>query len=152
MLSRLVALRPAVGRVSPLELRLSTAELGVLGEELGARFLLGRGWVLIGRNVAAAEAELDIVAIDGDTLVIVEVKAGWCPEDSPSSTWRHRRPRTRVSDTGIARRLRAAARIAKIEGLKGGRVDVVEVIGGRGPNAHLVHHAGVTASVRRSRG
>ncbi len=144
-LSRLVAYRPAAGKVAPLEARLSTAELGVLGEELAARFLRCRGWILIGRNVAADEAELDIVAIDGHTLVVVEVKTGWCPADTETSRWPQSRPADRVTKTGIARRLRAAGRLAQGAGLHRRRVDTMEVIAGRGPTAELLHRADVAS-------
>ena len=46
---------------------LSTAALGRLGEEIAARYLRGRG-------IRLQRAEIDLVALDGDTLVIVEVK------------------------------------------------------------------------------
>lgn len=144
-LSRLVACRPAAGKVAPLEARLSTAELGILGEELAARDLRRRGWILIGRNVAADEAELDIVAIDGETLVVIEVKAGWCPAQSEPSKWRQGRPADRVTKTGVARRLRAAKRLAQGAGLQRRRIDVIEVIAGRGPRAELCHRADVAS-------
>ena len=34
------------------------------------------GWRIVGRNVRLPSGELDIVALDGSTLVFVEVKAG----------------------------------------------------------------------------
>ena len=34
------------------------------------------GWRIVGRNVRLPSGELDIVALDGGTLVFVEVKAG----------------------------------------------------------------------------
>jgi putative endonuclease len=34
------------------------------------------GWRIVGRNVRLPSGELDIVALDGTTLVFVEVKAG----------------------------------------------------------------------------
>ncbi len=49
-------------------------ELGKKGEELAAEYLLSKGYNLLARNFRAGKAELDIVAIDGKTLVIVEVK------------------------------------------------------------------------------
>ena len=49
-------------------------ELGKKGEELAAEYLLSKGYNLLARNFRAGKAELDIVAIDGKTLVIAEVK------------------------------------------------------------------------------
>lgn len=42
---------------------------------MAARHLGRRGYRVIARNFRAAGAEIDLVAIDGDTLVFVEVKA-----------------------------------------------------------------------------
>ena len=44
------------------------------------------GWRIIGRNVRAGKGELDIVAIDGDELVIVEVRTRRIGKISPSET------------------------------------------------------------------
>ncbi len=49
-------------------------ELGVAGESLAVRFLERKGWRIKGRNVRIGRGELDIVAVDGDELVIVEVR------------------------------------------------------------------------------
>jgi putative endonuclease len=51
-------------------------ELGRRAEQLVAMRLEGSGWRLVGRNVRLPSGELDIVALDGSTLVFVEVKAG----------------------------------------------------------------------------
>lgn len=49
--------------------------LGAAGEELAARFLEQRGYVVLDKNWHAGRyGEIDIVAQDGDSLVIVEVK------------------------------------------------------------------------------
>lgn len=48
---------------------------GVKGEELAVSFLTKKGYKIIDRNFRAKGGEIDIVAIDGDTLVFVEVKA-----------------------------------------------------------------------------
>jgi len=48
---------------------------GSSGEDLAARFLSERGYRIVARNWRAGrQGELDIVARDGSTLVIVEVK------------------------------------------------------------------------------
>jgi len=51
-------------------------ELGRRAERLVAIRLELSGWRLVGRNVRLPSGELDIVALDGSTLVFVEVKAG----------------------------------------------------------------------------
>jgi putative endonuclease len=53
--------------------RLST---GRRAEQLVADRLEAAGWRIIARNERSRHGELDIVALDGRTLVFVEVKAG----------------------------------------------------------------------------
>lgn len=50
------------------------AALGRYGEDLAARFLDGEGIVVLQRNWRCRDGEIDIIARDGDTLVICEVK------------------------------------------------------------------------------
>ena len=50
--------------------------LGRRAEELVAERLRLAGWRIVGRNVRLTSGELDLVALDGDVLVFVEVKAG----------------------------------------------------------------------------
>lgn len=49
-------------------------ELGRAGEERAARHLVRLGYAVLDRNWRCAAGELDIVAIDGRDLVVVEVK------------------------------------------------------------------------------
>jgi putative endonuclease len=48
--------------------------LGRHGEEVAARHLAAAGLVILDRNWRCAAGEIDIVAADGDALVICEVK------------------------------------------------------------------------------
>ncbi len=48
--------------------------LGWQGEDLAARFLLHKRYIILARNVHIGRYEIDIVARDGDTTVFVEVK------------------------------------------------------------------------------
>ena len=50
--------------------------LGRSAEQLVATSLDRAGWRIVARNVRLPSGELDIVALDGSTLVFVEVKAG----------------------------------------------------------------------------
>jgi len=50
--------------------------LGRAAEQLVATRLEHSGWRIVGRNVRLPSGELDLVALDGTTLVFVEVKAG----------------------------------------------------------------------------
>lgn len=49
---------------------------GRLAEDLVARRLAARGWDILARNARTRFGELDIVALDGEALVFLEVKAG----------------------------------------------------------------------------
>jgi len=48
--------------------------LGRRGERAAEKYLRRNGYRIVARNYRAAGAEIDIVAMDGDTLVFVEVK------------------------------------------------------------------------------
>lgn len=50
--------------------------IGRAAEDLVAERLAGSGWEIVERNARTRYGELDIVALDGDALVFVEVKAG----------------------------------------------------------------------------
>jgi putative endonuclease len=49
---------------------------GRLAEQLTAERFQAAGWKIVERNARTRHGELDIVALDGPTLVFVEVKAG----------------------------------------------------------------------------
>lgn len=55
--------------------KLSKQQLGRLGEKLGARFLRRRGYRIVTRNYACSAGEIDLIALDRDSVVFVEVKA-----------------------------------------------------------------------------
>jgi putative endonuclease len=50
--------------------------IGRAAEDLAAARLADLGWEIVERNARTRYGELDVVAIDGRTLVFVEVKAG----------------------------------------------------------------------------
>lgn len=61
--------------------------LGKRGERAAEKHLRSHGYRIVARNYRAAGAELDLVAMDGDTLVFVEVKtrrsrAAGAPEEA----------------------------------------------------------------------
>jgi putative endonuclease len=61
-------LPPEVVAVNPKDL------LGQQGEQLAAKFLTDAGLSVLGRNWRCKLGEIDIVALDGRTLVVCEVK------------------------------------------------------------------------------
>lgn len=54
--------------------RTPRAALGRYGEDVAVRFLVEQGMVILERNWRCELGEVDIVARDGDTLVVCEVK------------------------------------------------------------------------------
>lgn len=54
--------------------RTTGKELGRLGEDLAAEFLVKKGYRLLRRNWVICRREIDLLMLDGDTLVVVEVK------------------------------------------------------------------------------
>jgi putative endonuclease len=53
---------------------MDTIELGRLGEDIAADFLIRQGMVVLSRNWRCRQGELDLVAADGKRLVVCEVK------------------------------------------------------------------------------
>lgn len=49
-------------------------ELGALGEQIALEYLLGLGYQILEKNWSNGHKEIDIIAKDDDTIVIVEVK------------------------------------------------------------------------------
>ncbi|MGB8993715.1 MAG: YraN family protein [Pseudonocardiaceae bacterium] len=49
-------------------------ELGKRGEDLAADYLAGTGLVVLSRNWRCREGEIDLIATDGERLVVCEVK------------------------------------------------------------------------------
>ena len=50
-------------------------ELGIVGEDLAVDVLAGRGYAILERRYRTGHGEIDIIALDGETLVFVEVRA-----------------------------------------------------------------------------
>lgn len=72
---------------------MSTRDVGRQAEDKAAEHLLGLGYTVVTRRFTTRVGEIDIVALDGDTLVFVEVKwrrKGDAPEQSVGWTKRQR--------------------------------------------------------------
>lgn len=101
--------------------------LGRQGERIVARELTRRGWRVVARNARPAElrGELDIVALDGRELVIVEVKAGRLGARSgPVTPLEMVGPRKQARLRSLASAWAAEHR-AELPRLSGLRIDVV---------------------------
>lgn len=57
------------------EERRESLEFGKTGEQMTARYLTDKGYVILEHNYRRGHLEIDLIALDGDELVIVEVKS-----------------------------------------------------------------------------
>jgi putative endonuclease len=104
-----------------------------------AERLRSAGWMIVERNARTPSGEVDLIALDGRTLVFVEVKAGRLgaragPERPALAVGRRKQLKLRR----LARELIAAGRIPI--GVDGFRFDVVGVSYGRGDRVAEVEH------------
>lgn len=99
----------------------SRTAVGRQAEQRVARWLSDRGWVVLGTNVRVGHDELDVVALDGTVLVIVEVRAR-----RPGSA---HHPFETIDPRKAARLRRAAAQYMAEHNATEIRIDVVAVIG-----------------------
>ena len=110
------------------------AALGAWGEQIAVEHLTAHGLVVLDRNWRCREGELDVVATDGATVVVVEVKTrtgtGFGrPEEAVT-------PRKLVRMRRVAQRWLAEHRVRWVEV----RFDVVAVLVDRRTGAHEVTH------------
>ena len=114
-----------------------TQALGRRGEDLAHRFLRRQGYTIVARNyrLPAGDGEADLIAWEGDTLVIVEVKARQSDEFGP--------PDRAVGDDKRAHLRRLARAYARKTDTPWERVrcDVVTVVFAGGPRLQLVRNA-----------
>jgi putative endonuclease len=80
--------------------------LGDRGEELAARHLQAKGWVILGRNFRMGRKEIDLVARRGEVVAFVEVKTrsglGY-GHPLEAITWKKRREIQQVAAAWIDR-------------------------------------------------
>ncbi len=113
--------------------------IGRAAEDLVATRLAGAGWKIVERNARTRHGELDIVALDGRTLVFVEVKAGregsaFGPERPILGVDRRKQQRVRRLATAWMGERRDAPRYEEI------RFDAVGVTFDRGGHPIEVEH------------
>ena len=58
-----------------LDDRRKSLEFGKMGEQLAARYLEDRGYTIVEHNYRRGHLEIDLIALDGNELVVVEVKS-----------------------------------------------------------------------------
>lgn len=109
-------------------------ELGKWGEELAAKYLEQKGYVIRDRDWRQGKLDLDIVAVadDGETVVFVEVKA--------RKTNVFGQPEQAVDAKKIKRLARAADSYVKSLGVSAPlRFDIVSIIGDQ-KEAQTIEH------------
>jgi putative endonuclease len=109
-------------------------ELGKWGEELAAKYLEQKGYVIRDRDWRQGKLDLDIVAVadDGETVVFVEVKA--------RKTNAFGQPEQAVDAKKIKRLARAADSYVKSLGVSAPlRFDIVSIIGDQ-KEAQTIEH------------
>jgi len=112
--------------------------LGRYGENLAARHLDDDGFVVLERNWRCDQGEIDIVARDGDVLVVCEVKT--------RSSLRHGTPFEAVTQRKLHRLERLGMRWIRERGLRPTalRIDVVSVLRPPQGRAVVEHIRGLT--------
>lgn len=113
---------------------LTRQELGALGERHAARFLRAKGLRILEGNYRISQGELDLIARDGNTLVLIEVRTR-TSEDimSPIASVDTRKQQKIIS---LGRYYRRARRLPECYI----RYDVVEVIATPEGNVQEVRH------------
>jgi len=112
--------------------------LGDFGERLAAQHLVDLGLVLLDRNWRCNDGEIDIVALDGDVVVVCEVKTRTSARYGSPFEAITRNKASRLHRLGFAWLRAKGVRCAAI------RVDVVAVTRpGRGRRTQLEHMQGV---------
>lgn len=114
-----------------------TLTLGRYGEDLAARYLGERGMQVLDRNWRCEHGEIDLVALDGDCLVVCEVKTRRSTafgEPVEAVTWRKAARLRRLASAWLAdHELRP----------DGVRIDVVGILRPDAGPASLRHVRGV---------
>ena len=113
---------------------------GRRGEDLAHRFLRRQGFVIVARNyrLASGDAEADLIAWEGETLVVVEVKSRTSAEYGP--------PDRAIGEEKLRHMLRVARRYVAKSGTpwEHVRFDVVTVL--LKPNPEITHFRGTRFS------
>jgi putative endonuclease len=111
--------------------------VGAYGERVAVRVLQDAGWEILARNWRGRDGELDVVAREGEDVVVVEVKT------RTGTGFGH--PAEAVTPVKIARLRRLAGEWLSTHDVRaaGVRIDVVAVQRGRTGAAVVEHLRGV---------
>jgi putative endonuclease len=106
---------------------------GQRSERAAAKYLRNLGYRIVAANVTVAHGELDLIAIDGTTIVIIEVRS--TATDDPA------RPAASVDFVKQKKLTQAALRYLQAKGLLGANVrfDVLAIAWPEGQNPEFLH-------------
>ncbi|MFO7737506.1 MAG: YraN family protein [Desulfatiglandaceae bacterium] len=111
-------------------------ELGRLGEELAYKSIKRRGYKKIIRNYRCPLGEVDLIAMDGDTLVFLEIKTRKTQSVGFAKEAVNKRKQRQISKVALAYMKAMNCRDTKA------RFDVVAVCLGKGePEIELIQNA-----------
>lgn len=113
---------------------MSPQRLGEEGESLAASYLRRRGWTVIQQNWICPYGEADIIAMDGDTHVLVEVKTRTAESERSVSY-----PELAVGPSKQRRYRNIAACYLALEGPVNVRFDIIAVTIVADRTAHIHH-------------
>jgi putative endonuclease len=99
------------------------SELGKKGEKIAKKYLADKGYEILATNLKVPFGEADIIAIDGETLVIVEVKT--------KSSLELGLPQEMVNATKQKKLRKIASAISKNYGYEDFRIDVIGILIGK---------------------
>lgn len=111
--------------------------LGTRGEDIAEKYLRKKGYRIVERNYRCRLGEIDIIALDGRSLVFVEVKT--------RRNQNYGRPCEAVNAVKIRHILRTAACYTALSHIRYGdiRVDVVEILM-QGTKPYIHHIENIT--------
>jgi len=107
-------------------------DLGNKGEELATQYLRGQGYLLLATNWRCLKDEIDIIAMDGDMLIIVEVKT--------RTTSYYGEPQMFVNRNKQKFLIRAANEYIRQKGFRGEcRFDIISIVMAEGKPPRIDH-------------
>lgn len=118
--------------------KLRSRAVGQHGENVAAQYLQDQGYVLIDRNWRGVQGEVDLIALDGSTLVVCEVKA------RTSADFGGARVAVTAQKLDRLRRLLDEWRSDHQIAVDAVRIDVIAISVQRRGAAHLEHMVGVS--------
>ena len=120
---------------------MSSADFGAAGERAAASYLERIGWRMIAKNVRIGHGELDIIAMDGDDLVVAEVRTRNIGEMLP--------PEATVGPRKLNSLIKTARKYVERSYYGGNwRIDIVAVTVDRDGKHHIELFSDVTMGTR----